>query len=94
MITCEFKPSFDRTTKNLSPAKRQEIKSLAKHLIKLLSEGQQLPKGMGLTRLRGNYWEIRSTIKERILFYYKKSDVAFMLVGSHDQVKNFLKNVK
>ena len=94
MITYEFKPSFDRTIKNLPPAKRQEIKSLVKHLIKLLSEGQRLPKGMGLTRLRGNYWEIRSTIKERILFHYKKSDVAFMLSGSHAQVKNFLKNVK
>jgi len=81
MITYEFKSSFDRTIKTLPTAKRQEVKSLAKHLIKLLSEEQRLSKGMGLTRLRGNYWD-------------KKSDVVFMLVGSHDQVKNFLKNVK
>ena len=94
MITYEFKPSFDRTIKNLPTAKQQEIKSLAKHLIKLLSKEQRLSKGMGLTRLRGNYWEIRSTTKERILFHYKKNNVAFMLVGSHDQVKNFLKSVK
>lgn len=94
MITCEFKPSFDRTIKTLPVEKRQEIKSLAKQLIELLSKGQRLPIGMGLTRLRGNYWEIRSTIKERILFHYKKSEVDFVLVGSHDHVKNFLKNIK
>jgi len=94
MIAYEFKPSFDRTIKSLSLGKKQEIKSLAKELIKLLSRGRRLPKGMGLTRLRGNYWEIRSTIKERILFHYTKSSVDFMLVGNHDRVKNFLKNVK
>ena len=94
MIAYEFKPSFGRTIKSLPPGKKQEIKSLAKQLIKLLSRGRRLTKGMGLTRLRGNYWEIRSTIKERILFHYTKSNVDFVLVGSHDQVKNFLRNVK
>jgi len=93
MITYEFKPSFNRTIKSLSPGKKQEITSLAKHLIKLLSQGQRLSKGMGLTRLRGNYWEIRSTTKERILFHYNKNEVDFVLVGSHDQVKKFLKNL-
>lgn len=94
MITYEFKPSFDRTIKNLPPGEKQEIKFLAKHLVKLLSQGQRLPRGMGLTRLRGNYWEIRSTIKERILFHYRKAEVDFLLAGSHNDIKNFLKNVK
>ncbi len=94
MITYDFKPSFKRTIKRVPIQKQQQIKSLAKHLIGLLSKGQRLPKGMGLTRLRGNYWEIRSTIKERILFYYRKSEIAFMLVGSHDDVKKFLRSVK
>ncbi len=94
MITYDFKPSFERTIKSFPIQKQQQIKSLAKHLIWLLSKGQRFPKGMGLTRLRGNYWEIRSTIKERILFHYRKSEVAFMLVGSHDDVKKFLRSVK
>ena len=94
MISYDFKPSFERTIKGFPVQKQEQIKSLAKHLIWLLSRGQCLPKGMGLTRLRGNYWEIRSTIKERILFHYKKSEVHFILVGSHDDVKKFLKSVK
>lgn len=94
MISYDFRPSFERTIKSFPAQKQQQIKSLAKHLIWLLSKGQRLPKGMGLTRLRGNYWEIRSTIKERILFHYKKSEVDFILVGSHDDVKKFLKSVK
>ena len=94
MITYDFKPSFERAIKSFPIQKQQQIKSLAKHLIWLLSKGQHLPKGMGLTRLRGNYWEIRSTIKERILFHYKKSEVDFILVGNHDDVKKFLKSVK
>ncbi len=93
MITYNFKPSFEKSIRKFPPLKKQQIKSLAKHLIFLLSKNQSLPKGMGLTRLRKNYWEIRSTIKERILFHYEKDQLDFILTGSHDDVKKFLKNI-
>ncbi len=94
MIVYDFKPSFERTIKGLSEQKRRQIKSLAGHLALLLSKGRRLPKGMGLTRLRGDYWEIRSTIRERILFRYKKSEIDFVLAGNHNDVKKFLKGIK
>ena len=93
MITYNFQPSFERSIKKSPLQKKQQIKSLAKHLILLLSKNQNLPKGMGLTRLRRNYWEIRSTIKERILFHYEKGQLDFILTGSHDDVKKFLKSI-
>ena len=94
MIAYEFKSSSKRTIKRLTARRQSQVKSLARYLIWLLSEGQRLPKGMGLTRLRGNYWEIRSTIKQRVLFYYKKNEVKFIMVGSHDDIKKFLKDIK
>ena len=93
MITYNFKPSFEKSIRKFPLQKKQQIKSLAKHLIFLLSKNQDLPKGMGLTRLRKKYWEIRSTIKERILFHYEKGQLDFILTGSYDDVKKFLKSI-
>ncbi len=92
MITYDFKPSFRRTVRKLPIQKQQQVKSLSKHLVWLLSKGENLPKGMGLTRLHKNYWEIRTTIKERVLFHYQKNQVDFILAGNHNDVKKFLKS--
>jgi len=48
----EFKPSFDRSAKKLSPKTRQEIKELCLSLIDVLSGEISLPRGFGLKNLR------------------------------------------
>jgi len=55
----EFKPSFDRSVKNLSPENKKEIKELCFCLIDVLSGERSLPRGFGLKNLRKNFWEIR-----------------------------------
>jgi len=89
----EFKPSFDRPVKSLSSDEKENIKDLCIHLIDLLAEQRELQKGIGLKNLRKNYWEIRKGLKVRILFRWQKDLIEFVLAGSHDHIKNYLKNI-
>ena len=87
----EFKPSFDRSVKSLPTETKQEIKELCTNLIDMLSSGYTLSRGMGLKNLRRNFWEVRKGLKLRILFRWKADHVEFILAGTHDDIKKFMR---
>jgi len=89
----EFKPSFDRSIKLLPSQDKAEIKTLCLVFIDLLEEERELAKGIGLKKLKNNYWEIRMGLKPRVLFRWNEDTIQFILAGSHDQVRRFLKTV-
>ena len=89
----EFKPSFERSLKALPPLEKEDVKDAALKLIDVLSQDRQLYQGLGLKRLRADFWEVRKGIKARILFRWQGDLVAFVLAGNHDDVKRFLRNV-
>jgi mRNA-degrading endonuclease RelE of RelBE toxin-antitoxin system len=88
----EFKPSFDRSIKQLPQRDKEGIKTAAIQLVDILSHDRYIYKGIGLKRLRGNFWEARKGIKVRILFRWEGALVEFVLAGNHDDIKKFLKN--
>jgi mRNA-degrading endonuclease RelE of RelBE toxin-antitoxin system len=90
----EFKPSFDKSVKTLSSENKQEIKELCIHLIDVLSGERELSVGLGLKNLKKNFWEIRKGLKLRILFRWSTDYVEFILAGTHDDIKRFLKRYK
>ena len=87
----EFKPSFDRSVKAFHDSEKNEIKALAIQLVEMLSRDREIHKGIGLKRLRGNFWEARKGLKTRILFRWDGESVEFVLAGNHDDVRRFLK---
>ena len=87
----EFKPSFDRSVKVFHDREKEEIKALAIQLVQTLSRDREIYKGIGLKRLRGNFWEARKGLKTRILFRWDGELVEFVLAGNHDDVRRFLK---
>ena len=87
----EFKPSFDRSVKSIPEERKQEIKELCIILIDILSGEQDLPVGLGLKNLRKNFWEIRKGLKLRILFRLKADHIEFVLAGTHEEIKRYLK---
>jgi mRNA-degrading endonuclease RelE of RelBE toxin-antitoxin system len=87
----EFKPSFDRSVKSLPPETKQEVKELCISLIDILSGKQELSVGLGLKNLRKNFWEIRKGLKLRILFRWRSEHVEFVLAGTHEEIKRWLK---
>ena len=89
----EFKPSFDRSIKTLPPNEKNAVKDAAAQLIDVLSKDRQIHQGLGLKRLRTDFWEARQGIKTRIFFRWTGDLVEFVLAGNHDDIKRFLKNV-
>ncbi|OGW88747.1 MAG: hypothetical protein A3A73_00160 [Omnitrophica bacterium RIFCSPLOWO2_01_FULL_50_24] len=89
----EFKPSFDRSIKSLPSSEKADVKEAALQLIDVLSTDRQLYQGLGLKRLKRDFWEARKGIKARILFRWTGDLIEFVLAGNHDDVKRFLKGV-
>ena len=87
----EFKSSFDRSVKTLPSEKKQEVKELCIALIDVLSGEKELSVGMGLKNLRKSFWEIRKGLKLRILFRWKSDHVEFVLAGTHEEIRRYLK---
>ena len=90
----EFKPSFKRSVKQLPPGEKEDVKKAAVRIIDMLSSGNPIhDKGTGLKHLHADIWEIRKGIKSRILLRLKGETVEFILAGSHDDIKRYLKNL-
>lgn len=51
-------------------------------------------RGLGLKNLRGDFWEIRVSLKDRIIFVLRDNTVSFVIVGTHDEIRRFLKTIK
>jgi mRNA-degrading endonuclease RelE of RelBE toxin-antitoxin system len=88
----EFKPSFDRSIKQLSSPDKALVKDAAEKLIDVLSKDREIYEGLGLKRLKDSFWEVRQGLKVRILFRWDGDLVEFVLAGNHDDVKRFLKS--
>ncbi len=88
----EFKSSFENSIKNLSAEEKEDVKLAAINAVDILSRNRGIYKSVGLKRLKGNYWEIRRGLKIRIIFRWSADLVEFILAGSHDELKRYLKN--
>lgn len=87
----EYKPSFLKSIKSLPKPDKEEIVSLCEDLIDILEKSKESYKGIGLKRLQKNFWEIRKGIKQRVIFRWQQDYLEFVLVGTHDSIKKFLK---
>lgn len=83
-------PSFERSLRELNSARKDPIKKATQLAVAFFETGK-LAHGLGLKLLRGELWEIRASLADRIVFRKAKNIVEFLLVGSHDEIKRFLK---
>ena len=88
----EFKPSFDKTFRKLDPDRRERVLGAVSHLIDYF-ETRVKTRGLGLKHLREKIWEVRIDIKDRVIFAIEGDTIGFLIVGSHDEIKEFLKNI-
>lgn len=88
----EFKSSFDRSVRLFHGKEKEELKKVTLQTIDILSHERLIHKGLGLKRLKDNFWEIRYGLKARVLFRWEKDLVEFILAGDHNDIKRYLKN--
>jgi hypothetical protein len=60
-------------------------------LVDILSGDRDLSTGLGLKYLRKNFWEIRKGLKLRILFRWSADHIEFVLAGSHEDIRRYIK---
>ena len=87
-----FKSSFTHLFTKLDRLKQIQVVE-ALEALKTVFESGVKPEGLGLKRLRKNIWEIRSSLKDRVLFAYEKDEITFILVGNHNDIVRYLKNL-
>jgi len=86
----EFKPSFDRRFKKLAAERQTRAYEALNALMNYLDRHIELPPGLGLKNWKSDYWEIRTSLKDRILFKYT-DHVTFLFIGNHDDLRKFMK---
>jgi len=86
----EFKTSFKRSLKTLSKKDQIRVKSAVGKIIDFYTTGERTP-GLGIAHLRGDFWEARSGLKERLLYRWQKDLIEFVLAGNHNDIKRYLR---
>ena len=93
-MRAEFKKSFQRALKKYTARQQEDIFKSTQTLIDSI-EKFQIPKGLGLKLLlaKQRIWEARVTLDIRILFRYEDDFLEFGYVGSHNEIKRYLKTL-
>ena len=68
-----------------------KVKDALKNISHFYEEGGHSPRGLGIKHLHDNLWEARAGLQMRIVYDLSGGQVTFLLAGSHDDVRNFLK---
>jgi hypothetical protein len=84
----EFLRQFD-----LYPASLQQLVLDADIQIKSYLEKRTAPYGLRIKKIGPNTFEARVTDKIRIVWVEKEEVVYFALLGTHDEVMRFIKNI-
>lgn len=89
----ELLPSYERSLKKLNSAAKEKAKIAVNKCVDFF-EGGHRPEGLGLKRLSKYIWEIRVDLKIRVMFRLKSNLVQWGFVGSHNDIKRFLKHFR
>lgn len=60
-------------------------------LVRALDSGERT-EGLGLKKLERDFWEIRAGLSIRVLFKMEKGRVTFVIVGTHDAIRRYLRH--
>ena len=80
---------FKRLDRQRQRAAIEAVQTLSIHL----EERSHLPIGLGLKKVAKAYWQIRTSLADRIIFEWQDDQIIFRLIGSHDDVRRFLRQV-
>lgn len=85
-----LKASFQRAYGRLALAERARVKKALLMLQQYLDTGEA-PVGLGLKKLGAGVYEFRAGLALRGVYVEEGSLLALALLGSHDEVRRFLK---
>ena len=93
MRTIKILPSFERSLKKLSPQAKEKIKQILERFNHFLVTGI-LSKGLGFKKINKDKYELRVDIRLRIIIKVEREVIYFVLVGTHNDIKKYLREFR
>ena len=90
MIHVRYLRSFDASLAGLSIQDQAAVRTAVCRLLDYFS-GKPRSQGLGLRKLKRDWWEIRASIDKRILFLLEGGAATFVIVGNHDEIRRSLR---
>lgn len=85
--------SFERSVKKLNPADKKKLLESLEALNLFILDGV-LPTGFGFKKINHDKYEFRVDIRLRIVIKVDGGDYYLVLVGSHDEVRRYLRHFR
>ncbi|MDP2939129.1 MAG: hypothetical protein Q8O13_03485 [Candidatus Omnitrophota bacterium] len=86
-------PSFERSIKKLSPPEKKQLDKGLKLFNQFLVSGE-FPFGFGLKKINHDKYEFRVGIRLRVIVKQEDDTFYLALVGSHDEIRRYLRNFR
>lgn len=93
MRTIRVLSSFERSLKKLSYNDKEKLKKVLTQFNDFLTTGA-LPKGLGFKKINHGKYEVRLDIRLRIIVKMEDEEIYLILVGSHNDIKRYLKDYR
>ena len=87
----EFTGRFAAATRALPEEKRHELETVLRTLAATFGQ-PHLHRGLGIRRLKRDYFECRVGRDVRVVFRLSGSTLEMSLIGNHDDVQRYLKS--
>jgi mRNA-degrading endonuclease RelE of RelBE toxin-antitoxin system len=84
-------PSLERSLKKLSPSQRKQLSESLQAFNVFLTIGELSP-GLGFKKINHDKYELRVDIRLRVILKAEAEVFYLVLVGSHDDVKRYLRS--
>ena len=84
---------FQKEFKKLTSTDQEKVREALKKLLHTLKSGH-LPVGLGFKKINGDKYEIRADLKLRIAMKSEDNTLTCHLIGSHDDIKRYLKEYR
>lgn len=85
--------SFERSLKKLSPLERTQIAESLEDFNKMLVSGDR-PSGLGFKKINHDKYELRASIRLRVVMKLEGDVYYLVLVGNHDDVRRYLREYR
>jgi mRNA-degrading endonuclease RelE of RelBE toxin-antitoxin system len=86
-------PSFERAVKQLSPLEKKQLGQSLDTFNTFLLTGKP-SFGLRLKKINHDNYEFRINLKLRVIVRIEDEDIYLVLVGSHDDVKRYLRQYR
>lgn len=89
-LRLELSPDFRKAVRAFAKPRRREIG----RAIEAVRDGFGKPHihgGIGIRRLRGDFFECRAGLRNRLVFRAERGVLTFIAAGDHDTIRQFLK---